>query len=69
MLPVALRGDAAGLETEGPVGFRYFVWVCHYLPSVGACASQEAESDQDADAIRLGAPEIVPVVQGDVVPG
>ena len=30
-------------------------------------ASQEAESDQDADAIRLGAPEIVPVVHGDTV--
>jgi glycerol-3-phosphate dehydrogenase len=28
-------------------------------------ASQEAESDQDADAIRMGAPEIVPVVHGD----
>jgi glycerol-3-phosphate dehydrogenase len=25
-------------------------------------ASQDAESDQDADAIRLGAPDIVPVV-------
>jgi glycerol-3-phosphate dehydrogenase len=30
-------------------------------------ASQEAESDQDADAIRLGAPDIVPVMQGDAV--
>jgi glycerol-3-phosphate dehydrogenase len=30
-------------------------------------ASQEAESDQDADAIRLGAPDIVPVVHGDTV--
>jgi glycerol-3-phosphate dehydrogenase len=30
-------------------------------------ASQEAESDQDADAIRLGAPDIVPVVHGDAV--
>jgi glycerol-3-phosphate dehydrogenase len=30
-------------------------------------ASQEADTDQDADAIRLGAPDIVPVVQGDVV--
>jgi glycerol-3-phosphate dehydrogenase len=30
-------------------------------------ASQEADSDQDADAIRLGAPDIVPVVHGDVV--
>jgi len=30
-------------------------------------ASQEAESDQDADAIRMGAPDIVPVVHGDAV--
>jgi glycerol-3-phosphate dehydrogenase len=30
-------------------------------------ASQEAESDQDADAIRMGAPDIVPVVNGDAV--
>ncbi len=30
-------------------------------------ASQEADSDQDADAIRLGAPDIVPVVHGDSV--
>ncbi len=32
-------------------------------------ASQEAESDQDADAIRMGAPETVPVFHGDVPPG
>jgi len=31
-------------------------------------ASQEADTDQDADAIRLGAPDIVPVVHGDTVP-
>ncbi len=30
-------------------------------------ASQEADTDTDADAIRLGAPDIVPVVHGDVV--
>jgi glycerol-3-phosphate dehydrogenase len=30
-------------------------------------ASQEADSDQAADAIRLGAPDIVPVMQGDAV--
>jgi glycerol-3-phosphate dehydrogenase len=30
-------------------------------------ASQAAGTDQDADAIRLGAPDIVPVVSGDVV--
>jgi glycerol-3-phosphate dehydrogenase len=32
-------------------------------------ASQEAESDQDADAIRMGAPEIVPVLHGDGATG
>ena len=30
-------------------------------------ASQEADTDQDADAIRLGAPDIVPVLHGDTV--
>jgi glycerol-3-phosphate dehydrogenase len=30
-------------------------------------ASQEADTDQDADAIRLGAPDIVPVMHGDTV--
>jgi glycerol-3-phosphate dehydrogenase len=30
-------------------------------------ASQDAETDQDADAIRLGAPDIVPVVSNGVV--
>lgn len=30
-------------------------------------ASQEADTDTDADAIRLGAPDIVPVLQGDGV--
>jgi glycerol-3-phosphate dehydrogenase len=30
-------------------------------------ASQDAETDQDADAIRLGAPEIVPVVNNGAV--
>ena len=29
-------------------------------------ASQEAETDQDADAIRLGAPDIVPVVSNGI---
>jgi glycerol-3-phosphate dehydrogenase len=32
-------------------------------------ASQEADTDQDADAIRLGAPEIVPVVVADTTAG
>jgi glycerol-3-phosphate dehydrogenase len=30
-------------------------------------ASQEADTDQAADAIRLGAPDIVPVVHGDTI--
>ena len=30
-------------------------------------ASQEADTDTDADAIRLGAPDIVPVMHGDTV--
>jgi glycerol-3-phosphate dehydrogenase len=30
-------------------------------------ASQEADTDQDADAIRLGAPDIVPVMHNDTV--
>ena len=30
-------------------------------------ASQEADTDQDADAIRLGAPDIVPVMHSDTV--
>ena len=30
-------------------------------------ASQEADTDRDADAIRLGAPDIVPIVQSDIV--
>jgi glycerol-3-phosphate dehydrogenase len=30
-------------------------------------ASQEADTDQDADAIRIGAPDIVPVLHGDGV--
>jgi glycerol-3-phosphate dehydrogenase len=30
-------------------------------------ASQEADTDQDADAIRLGAPDIVPVAHGETV--
>jgi glycerol-3-phosphate dehydrogenase len=30
-------------------------------------ASQQSDTDTDADAIRLGAPDIVPVVHGDVV--
>jgi glycerol-3-phosphate dehydrogenase len=30
-------------------------------------ASQEADTDTDADAIRVGVPDIVPVVHGDVI--
>jgi glycerol-3-phosphate dehydrogenase len=32
-------------------------------------ASQEADTDTDADAIRVGAPDIVPVIPGDTVTG
>jgi glycerol-3-phosphate dehydrogenase len=40
----------------------------NYRLSVAAeRASQEADTDTDADAIRLGAPDIVPVVHGDVI--
>jgi glycerol-3-phosphate dehydrogenase len=40
----------------------------HYRAQVAAeRASQDATTDSDADAIRLGAPEIVPVVRKDVV--
>ena len=40
----------------------------HYRARVEAeRASQEADTDQAADAISLGAPDIVPVVHGDVV--
>jgi glycerol-3-phosphate dehydrogenase len=42
--------------------------VANYRARVAAeRASQEADTDQDADAIRLGAPDIVPVLHGDVV--
>ena len=35
----------------------------HYRARIAAeRASQDADTDQDADAIRLGAPDIVPVV-------
>jgi glycerol-3-phosphate dehydrogenase len=37
----------------------------HYRATVAAeRASQDAETDTDADAIRLAAPDIVPVVRG-----
>lgn len=40
----------------------------HYRARVAAeRASQDASTDSDADAIRLGAPEIVPVVRNDTV--
>jgi glycerol-3-phosphate dehydrogenase len=40
----------------------------HYRARVAAeRASQDASTDSDADAIRLGAPEIVPVIRNDTV--
>jgi glycerol-3-phosphate dehydrogenase len=42
----------------------------HYRTRTAAeRASQDASTDQDADAIRLGAPEIVPVVRGTAASG
>jgi glycerol-3-phosphate dehydrogenase len=62
--------DAAGLMA-GPMKWRprqVARELENYRVGVEAeRASQEADTDQDADAIRLGAPDIVPVVQGDIV--
>jgi len=62
--------DAAGLMA-GPMKWRprqVARELANYRVRVEAeRASQEADTDQDADAIRLGAPDIVPVVQGDTV--
>jgi glycerol-3-phosphate dehydrogenase len=62
--------DAAGLMA-GPMKWRprqVARELANYRVSVEAeRASQEADTDQDADAIRLGAPDIVPVGQGDTV--
>jgi glycerol-3-phosphate dehydrogenase len=42
----------------------------HYRARIAAeRASQDAGTDQDADAIRLGAPDIVPVMGNGVASG
>jgi glycerol-3-phosphate dehydrogenase len=67
---VSAAGDAASLMA-GPMKWRprqVARELENYRIRVEAeRASQEADTDQDADAIRLGAPDIVPVVQGDIV--
>ncbi len=69
------RGLSAAQETAelmaGPMKWRsrqVAREVEHYRARVAAeRASQDASTDSDADAIRLGAPEIVPVVRNDTV--
>jgi len=62
---LSVAGEAAGLMA-GPMGWKsrqVAREVENYQARVAAeRASQDAETDQDADAIRLGAPDIVPVV-------
>jgi glycerol-3-phosphate dehydrogenase len=62
---LSVAGEAAGLMA-GPMGWnsrQVAREVENYQARVAAeRASQDAETDQDADAIRLGAPDIVPVV-------
>jgi glycerol-3-phosphate dehydrogenase len=67
---LSVAGEAAGLMA-GPMRWRsrqVAREVENYRARVEAeRASQDAETDQDADAIRLGAPDIVPVVNNGVV--
>jgi len=67
---LSVAGEAAGLMA-GPMRWRsrqVAREVENYQARVRAeRASQDAETDQDADAIRLGAPDIVPVVNNGVV--
>ena len=62
---LSVAEEAAGLMA-GPMGWnsrQVAREVENYQARVAAeRASQDAETDQDADAIRLGAPDIVPVV-------
>ncbi|HEX4658362.1 MAG TPA: glycerol-3-phosphate dehydrogenase/oxidase [Streptosporangiaceae bacterium] len=62
---LSVAGEAAGLMA-GPMGWKsrqVAREVENYQARVAAeRASQDAETDQDADAIRVGAPDIVPVV-------
>jgi len=67
---LSVASEAAGLMA-GPMRWRsrqVAREVENYQARVRAeRASQDAETDQDADAIRLGAPDIVPVVNNGVV--
>src|SRR5260221_3616423 len=67
---LSVAGEAAGLMA-GPMEWKsrqVAREVENYQARVAAeRASQDAETDQDADAIRLGAPDIVPVVNNGVV--
>ena len=67
---LSVAGEAAALMA-GPMRWRsrqVAREVENYRARVRAeRASQDAETDQDADAIRLGAPDIVPVVNNGVV--
>ncbi len=66
-----LAAEEAATLLAGPLRWRprqAAREVEHYRARVAAeRASQEAGTDQAADAIRLGAPDIVPVLQGDGV--
>jgi glycerol-3-phosphate dehydrogenase len=67
---LSVAGEAAGLMA-GPMGWRsrqVAREVENYQARVAAeRASQDAETDQAADAISIGAPDIVPVVSNGVV--
>jgi glycerol-3-phosphate dehydrogenase len=67
---LSVAGEAAGLMA-GPMGWKsrqVAREVENYQARVAAeRASQDAETDQAADAITVGAPEIVPVVSNGVV--
>jgi glycerol-3-phosphate dehydrogenase len=67
---LSVAGEAAGLMA-GPMGWRsrqVAREVENYQARVAAeRASQDAETDQAADAISIGAPDIVPVLSNGVV--
>jgi glycerol-3-phosphate dehydrogenase len=67
---LSVAGEAAGLMA-GPMGWKsrqVAREVENYQARVAAeRASQDAQTDQDADAIRVGAPDIVPVLSNGVV--
>ena len=67
---LSVAGEAAGLMA-GPMGWKsrqVAREVENYQARVAAeRASQDAATDQDADAIRVGAPDIVPVLSNGVV--